>query len=115
MLPVIKPGALLSIDRGNLQDQSPQPGELVAFQRGAGIVCHRYYGTVRIFGTTYGIEKGDYNLLSGVFRLNQYVGKVVAVDGNSAEKYLKAVNKPRTIALLWGLFRERFRWIFIKK
>ncbi len=115
MLPEIQPGALLYIESGKFQEQALKPGELIAFYRGDGIVCHRYYGTVKIGRKYYGIEKGDYNRIAGLFRMSDYLGKVTMIDKESANFFFREVQKPRKIALFWGLLQERFHWLFQKK
>ena len=114
MLPVISPGALLSIEPGSFQNQQPRPGEIVAFQRGETLVCHRFYGVLKIGARHYGIERGDNNRIAGLFRLEAYVGRLTVVDSNAAEELFREVQKPPLIILIWGLLRERFDWLFRK-
>jgi hypothetical protein len=109
MLPGIQPGALLLIQPGTFSGQSPQKGEIIAFRRGEGLVCHRFYGVQQIGHQVYGIEKGDFNRITGIFRIEDYYGKLAAVDGKPAVDFFREVQKPRIAILLWGLLKE---WIY---
>jgi len=111
MLPVISPGAMLTIETGSFGEQAPQPGEIVAFRRGEGLVCHRFYGTLRIGKRQLGIERGDNNRIAGLFRLENYVGRLHAVDGQSGETLFRMVRKPGFLQLVIGLIHERWDWL----
>ncbi len=111
MLPVIKAGASLSIEPGNYTEQNPNAGEIVTFRRGEGLVCHRFYGTIRIGWRRYGIEKGDRNRIAGLFRLDDYIGRLIAVDKTDSSELIKEVRKPSVFTLFGGLLYERFDWI----
>jgi len=111
MLPVIQPGASLSIEPGNFTGQNPKAGEIFAFRRGEELVCHRFYGTIRIGRRRYGIEKGDRNRIAGLFRLNDYIGRLIAVDKTDGSELFKEVRKPSVFTLFGGLLYERFDWI----
>jgi hypothetical protein len=114
MLPVIEPGVLLSVQPEPFRENLPNPGELIVFKRGAGVVCHRYYGTMKLGRKRYIIEKGDRNRIAGLVRIDCYVGKATAVNNISADKFCKAVKKPSNLLLLLGLLRERW-YRFIEK
>lgn len=107
MLPVIQPGALLLIQPGTFTEQSPQKGEIIAFRRGAGLVCHRFYGVLKIGQKVFGIEKGDFNRIAGIFRIEDYCGRLIMVDEKPAAEYFVKVEKPSIVILLWGLLQER--------
>lgn len=107
MLPMIPPGAALSIEVGNFQEQKPHPGELIAFRRGNQIVCHRFYGTLRLGWRRYGIEKGDANQVAGLFRIGAYLGRIRQVDGQAGQTFHRQVIRPAIPQLLIGLIRER--------
>jgi len=111
MLPAIPPGACLSIEPGQFKDHNPQPGEIIAFRRGDGLVCHRYYGVLRIGRRRYGIEKGDRNRIAGLFRPEAYAGRLIAVDTRAATDLFCSVKKPSAWVLFGGLIRERLDWI----
>ena len=111
MLPVIQPGAALSVEPGKFNEHNPQAGEIIAFRRGKGLICHRFYGTVRIGRRCYGIEKGDRNRLAGLFHPNDYIGRLIAVDKTDASELFKEVQKPSICTLFGGLLYERFDWI----
>ena len=114
MLPVIPPGAWLSIDPGDFSEQDPRPGEIIAFRRGAGLVCHRFYGVLRMGRRRYGIERGDRNRIAGLFRLEAYAGRLIAVDARSAADLFRTVKKPALPLLFGGLVWERLGWIYRK-
>jgi len=111
MLPVIPPGAWLSINPGSFREQNPKPGEIIAFRRGEGLVCHRYYGVLRIGRRRYGIERGDRNRIAGLFRLDAYAGRLIAVDTRAATDLFRSVKKPALLNLFGGLIRERLGWV----
>ena len=111
MLPVIQPGAALSIEPGSFTEQNPTAGEIIAFRRGAGPVCHRFYGTVRIGRRRYGIERGDRNRIAGLFRLDDYIGRLITVGKTDGRELFKEVQKPAVFTLFGGLLYERFDWI----
>jgi len=111
MLPAIPPGASLSIEPGTFNQQNPRPGEIVAFRRGAGLVCHRFYGTIRIGRRRYGIERGDRNRIAGLFRLEEYIGRLISADARAGAELFRTVKTPSVFALFGGLIRERLDWI----
>jgi len=111
MLPVIQPGAALSIEPGTYGEQNPKAGEIIAFRRGEGLVCHRFYGTIGISRRRYGIEKGDRNRIAGLFRLEDYIGRLIAVDARAAAELFRIVKKPSVFVLFGGLIREHLDWI----
>ena len=111
MLPMIQPGAALSIEPGSFTEQNPSTGEIVAFRRGEELVCHRFYGTIGIGRRRYGIEKGDRNRIAGLFRLDDYIGRLIAVDKTDGSELIKEVRKPSIFSLFGGLLYERFDWI----
>lgn len=111
MLPVIQPGAVLSVEPGEFQKQNPAAGEIIVFKRGEKLVCHRFYGSIRICRRRYGIEKGDRNLIAGLFRPEEYVGRLISVDKTPAKELFRTVQKPSVFTLLWGLIRERADWV----
>jgi len=108
---MIQPGAALSIEPGSFTEQEPKAGEIIAFRRGEGLVCHRFYGTIRMGRQRYGIEKGDRNRIAGLFRLEDYIGRLVAVDTTAAAELFRTVKKPSVFILIGGLIRERMDWI----
>jgi len=114
MLPGIQPGALLMIQPGTYPEQSPRKGEIIAFRRGAGLVCHRFYGVLQIGNKVFGIEKGDFNRIAGIFRIEDYCGKLIAVGEKPATGYFTEVHKPHVAFLFWGLLQERFYRFFRK-
>lgn len=109
MLPAIPPGAVLSIEVGNFEEQKPRPGELIAFRRGNQIVCHRFYGTLRIGWRRYGIEKGDANRVAGLFRVDTYLGCLEKVGEQAGQAFYQPVIRPPLPRLLIGLIRERLQ------
>lgn len=111
MLPMIQPGASLSIEPGSFTEQNPAAGEIVAFRRGEELVCHRFYGTIGIGRRCYGIEKGDRNRIAGLFRPDDYIGRLIAVDETAGRALFKEVRKPSVFTLCGGLLYERFDWI----
>jgi len=111
MLPVIQPGAVLSVEPGEFSEQNPTAGEIVVFRRGKELVCHRFYGSIRIGLRRYGIEKGDLNQIAGLIRPEEYIGRLISVDKTPAEELFRKVQKPSVFTLLWGLIRERADWV----
>lgn len=107
MLPAIPPGAVLSIEVGYFKEQKPRPGEMIAFLRGNQIVCHRFYGTLRIGWRHYGIEKGDANRVAGLFRIGTYLGRIQQVGEQGGQMFYRQVIRPPLPHLLVGLIRER--------
>ena len=114
MLPGIRSGALLMIQPGTYSEQSPRLGEIIAFWRGEGLICHRFYGVLQIGHQVYGVEKGDFNRIAGIFRIEDYCGKLIAVDEKPAAEYFTEVQKPHVAFLFWGLLHERFYRFFRK-
>lgn len=106
MLPVIPPGALLFIEIGSFNEQQPRPGELIAFRRGEQLVCHRFYGTLRIGWRRYGIEKGDANQVAGLFRISSYRGRLQQLGEQPGRILYRRISRPARRTLFSGLIRE---------
>lgn len=59
----------------------------------------------------YGTKCRDRNRIAGLFRLDDYIGCLIAVDKTDGSELFKEVRKPSVFTLFRGLLYERFDWI----
>jgi len=83
MLPTIVPGALLKVLPFSSDKNLIQPQDLIVFNNGSQLICHRVLGIFRVGRHVYYYEKGDANRLGWIVSESKLIGKVTAIDGQA--------------------------------